>query len=171
MEGKDGSDGVEETGQSGDLKEDLMMHVLIRDVDNERIQRRLFEIENLGFFQYHSNMEAMCVQEYVWRVCVCGGCVEGVCGGGCVWRRVCVEEGVCGGGCVWRRVCVKESVCGGGCVWRVCGGGCVWRRVCVEEGVCGGGCGGGCVWRRVCVEDVCGGCVWRVCVEGVCEEV
>ena len=34
---------------------------------------------------------------------------EGVCGGGCVWRRVCVEEGVCGGGCVWRRVC------GGGC--------------------------------------------------------
>ena len=29
------SDGVEETGQSGDLKEDLMMHVLIKDMDNE----------------------------------------------------------------------------------------------------------------------------------------
>ena len=29
---------------------------------------------------------------------------EGVCGGGCVWRRVCEEEGV--EGCVWRRVCV-----------------------------------------------------------------
>ena len=40
------SDGVVETGQSGDLKEDLMMHVLIRGVDNERIQRRLFEMEN-----------------------------------------------------------------------------------------------------------------------------
>ena len=48
--------------------------------------------------------------ECVWRVCV-EGCVEegveeSVCGGGCVWRRVCVKEGVCGGGCVWRRVCV-----------------------------------------------------------------
>ena len=147
MEGGDGSDGVEETGQSGDLKEDLMMHVLIRGVDNERIQR-LFKTENWYIskaIRMCQNMEAMCVEEYVWRVCVCGGCVEGVCLGGCVWRRVCVEEGVCGGGCVWRKVCVKESVCGGGCVWRVCGGGCVWRRVCVR-----GVCGGGCVWRRVC---------------------
>ena len=44
---------------------------------------------------------------------------------------------MCGGGCVWRRVCVEEGVCGG-CVEGVCGGGCVWRRACVEEGVCGG---------------------------------
>ena len=48
-----------------------MMHVLIRGVDNERIQRRLFEMENLGFFQYHLD-----VPEY--GLCVWGVCVEGL---------------------------------------------------------------------------------------------
>ena len=35
-----------------------------------------------------------------------------------------MKESVCGGGCVWRRVCVKVCVLEGVC------GGCVWRRVC-----------------------------------------
>ena len=104
-------------------------------------------------------------------------CVEGVCGGGCVWKvcveavwrvcvEVCVEKGVCvrvcGGRCVTECVCVEEGMCGG----------CVWRRVCVKEDVCEGGCVEEGVWRRVCVEGECGGCVegvcGRVCVEGVC---
>ena len=45
----------------GDLKEDVMLHVLIRGVDNKRIRRRLLEIENLDLskaIRIFQNMEA-----------------------------------------------------------------------------------------------------------------
>ena len=34
--------------QFGDLKADLMLHVLLRGIDDERMRRRLFETDNLG---------------------------------------------------------------------------------------------------------------------------
>ena len=46
----------------------------------------------------------------------------GVYEGGCVWRRVCVNEGVCGCGCVCMWACVCVCVCG-------------CRRVSGDEGV------------------------------------
>ena len=48
--------------QFGDLKDDLMLYVLIRGVDNERMRRRLFETENLDLskaIRMCQSMEAM----------------------------------------------------------------------------------------------------------------
>ena len=48
--------------QFGDLKDDLMLYVLIRGVDNERMCRRLFEAENLDLpkaIRMCQSMEAM----------------------------------------------------------------------------------------------------------------
>ena len=49
--------------QFGDLREELMLHLglLVRDMENEQIQRKLFEAENLDLsYMIRQNVKVIC---------------------------------------------------------------------------------------------------------------